>query len=110
MTRRTVKQLMMISITLVMLSACSAGPPWAQWIYDGPPDVPGVTYPPLYVKGWQDGCESGASASANHWYKFQHEFRQDWRLAQNRVYYKGWKDAFDYCQRYINQYNRRTLI
>lgn len=100
----------LIFAVVMMLSGCQAGPPWSSWIYDGPPEKEGVEYPPLYVKGWQDGCESGTSSTATHWYKFHYSFRQDWKLAQNRVYYKGWKDAFDYCQRYIYQYYRRGFI
>ena len=102
---------LIVAILIVgIMSACTAGPPWAEWMFEGPPKKEGVTYPPLYVKGWQDGCHTGTSGSANHWYKFNYKFTQDWQLAQNRVYYKGWKDAFDYCQRYIYQYTRRGLI
>jgi len=64
----------------------------------------------LYRDGWIDGCESGVSATTNLWYKFQYKFKQDAYKAQNRVYYKGWKDAFDYCQRYIYQYERRYFM
>ncbi len=84
------------------------GPIWQQWMYDGPP--PGQEYPPLYVLGWQHGCETGVAANANHYYKFYLRFRQDWQLAQNTVYYRGWRDAFDYCQRYMFEYlSRRTF-
>jgi hypothetical protein len=91
-------------VVLLSVSACRSGAPWKSWMYDGPPDADKRAYPPLYVQGWKDGCESGVSAQTTLYYKFQHHFRQDWQLAQNEVYYKGWKDAFDYCQKYTNQY------
>lgn len=95
-------------IMIMLLSGCGAGPPWKTWMFEGPP--PGQDYTPLYVDGWKDGCETGVSATTNHFYKFQYDFKQDPIRAQNRVYYKGWKDAFDYCQRYIYQYERRSFI
>ncbi len=105
---KIMKNIAILVILMFTLTACQAGPPWQKWMYEGPP--PGKEYTPLYVEGWQAGCESGVSASSNHWYKFHHEFRQDPILAQNRVYYKGWKDAFDYCRRYIYQWNRRKWL
>jgi hypothetical protein len=97
-----------LAIILLSLTACQVGPPWQQWMFEGPP--PGQKYSDMYVSGWKDGCETGVSASSNHWYKQFYHFRQDPILAQNRVYYKGWKDALSYCNRYIYQYDRRALI
>jgi len=105
---RPLRHLLIVCLCLTSLSACRAGPPWKQWMFNGPP--PGREYTPLYAEGWRHGCESGASATTNHWYKFHYKFSQDPIKAQNRVYYKGWKDAFDYCQRYIYQYERRPFI
>jgi len=79
-----------------------------KWMYDGPPKrTDGKEYDPLYVDGWVDGCETGVSANTNAFYKSFNTFKQDSAKAQNEVYYKGWKDAFNYCGRYIYQYNRR---
>lgn len=84
------------------------GAPTMKWMYDGPPPrKDGKAYEPLYVEGWVDGCETGVSANTNAFYKFFNKFKQDSMKAQNEVYYKGWKDAFNYCGRYIYQYNRR---
>ncbi len=102
------KLFMLICILLLSSTGCTAGPPWQQWMFEGPP--PGREYHPLYVDGWVDGCESGTSATANPWYKMQYKFRQDPIKAQNKVYYKGWKDAFNYCNRYIYQYKRRSTF
>lgn len=103
------KRALVISLIAILgASACNAVPPWQRWMMEGPP--PGRPYTPLYVEGWKAGCETGVSASANQWYKLQYDFKQDPILAQNRVYYKGWKDAFDYCQRYMYQYTKRGFF
>lgn len=100
--------LITLTLSVLVLNACVAGPPWKRWMFEGPP--PGKEYTPLYVKGWKDGCHTGTSATSNNFYKFQYKFKQDALLAQNRVYYKGWKDAYDYCQRYMFLYfSRRTF-
>lgn len=103
MTHRTLTILFLLA-----LPACDALPPWHQWMEEGPP--PGQEYTPLYVEGWQDGCHSGIHATANNWYKMHYSFRQDPYKAQDRVYYKGWKDAFDYCQRFMYQWKRRPYL
>lgn len=77
-------------------------------MFEGPP--PGKEYTPLYVEGWKDGCHTGVSATANYWYKMYYGFKQDPIKAQDRVYYKGWKDAFTYCNRWIYQWNRRRVF
>lgn len=103
------KWIIMLCI-VVLLAGCRTGPPWQAWRFEGPQDMDEREYPPLYIQGWQDGCESGTSGSANHYYKFFYKFKQDATLAQNRIYYKGWKDAFDYCQRYTSQWNFRRFL
>lgn len=110
------KKVILTILCIVFVTGCEAikhgmthpGPPWQAWMYEGPP--PGREYTPVYVHGWKDGCHTGAAASGNHYYKFHFDFRQDAILAQNAVYYKGWKDAFDYCQRYLFQYQRRPVL
>jgi len=102
------RNIFLLTIIVMIVSSCGAAPPWQRWMFEGPP--PGQEYTPLYVEGWKDGCHTGASASVNHWYKFQYKFKQDSIKAQNKVYYKGWKDAFDYCQRYLHQWKTRKLL
>lgn len=60
-------------------------------------DTSTVVGPPEYVQGWRDGCETGRSAYANHFYKMFLTVKQDEQLAQNPVYYQVWKDAYLYC-------------
>ena len=112
------KKTLIIS-SIFILSSCSAfspstfdfsrpGSPGMRWMFDGPPKKDdGKPHDPLYVEGWKDGCETGASANTNAFYKYFNGFKQDAFKAQNEIYYKGWKDAFNYCGRYIYQYNRR---
>lgn len=85
-----------------------AGPPNMRWMYKGPNEdtEKNKDVDPRYLKGWQQGCETGVSANANHWYQQFYKFRQDANLAFDPAYYKGWKDAFNYCGRYIYQYQR----
>ena len=76
-------------------------------MFKGPSD--GGRYPPLYITGWKHGCETGAYTSANTFYRLRYKFNQDWQLAQDDTYYKGWQDAFDYCRKYVLQHNLRTI-
>ena len=107
------KILLYIAI-LFSLNACehfdmaNPVPPHMRWMEKGPkPNPNGKPHNPLYVDGWVDGCHTGISASANSWYKSHYKFKQDAYKAQETVYYKGWKDAFNYCNRYIYQWHSR---
>ena len=112
--KRLMLQILVWMGLIVMLmggSGCTkSGPPWAHWMEDGPPKKEGVTYPPMYVKGWQDGCHTGISANTNLYYRFFYDFKQDASLVMNDIYYRGWKDAFDYCQRYTVAYYGRKFL
>ncbi len=104
------QQFTISTFIVLLLVGCTAVPPWQRWMQEGPPKREGVEYPPLYVEGWVDGCETGISATANQWYKFSYKFQQDPILAQDRIYYRGWKDAFDYCQRFQYQWRGRGTL
>ena len=59
-----------------------------------------ITPPPgpeIYQQGYKDGCESGFSGYSNSFNKMFWEWKQDPELAQNKVYYQIWKDAYAYC-------------
>ena len=100
-----------ILAVILLLSACTEALPfWKRDMMNGPPDHKERSYEPKYLQGWQDGCHTGISATANQWYKMHYKFKQDPLLAQDRTYYRGWKDAFDYCQRYIYQWRNRKLM
>lgn len=55
---------------------------------------------PLYLQGWDDGCETGLSTMVTGFYKTHYEFKQDPYKANNPVYYKAWKDSYTYCRQY----------
>lgn len=102
-----------IILCLVLLSGvtegCSfrprVGPPWMhKMLTQGPPG------PTNFQLGWRDGCETGIAASANTFQRQFYRFKQDSTLAQDPTYYTGWRNAFNYCQRYVFQYLRRNII
>lgn len=76
------------------------GAPWKQnEMLQGPADAP-----PKFRKGWRDGCETAISANANSFQKFFYTFKQDSSLAQDPVYYSGWKTSWEYCMKYVFNY------
>lgn len=108
---------------IVMLSGCSGFslsdysfksplPPWQRWMEKGPPGYTDGTkkYDPDYVDGWIDGCHTGIGAVAPVFYAQFYTFSQDPLRAQEPIYYKGWKDALDYCNRYTYEYRRRKFL
>lgn len=96
---------------MLLVSGCYSGAPWMQSMMDGPPQYDGKNkdLPPLYIKGWKDGCETGISANTNSVSKFFYSYKQDAKLVLNDTYYRGWKDSFDYCQRYTRMYYARQF-
>lgn len=54
-----------------------------------------------YKQGWTEGCESGMSGMTNSFYQSFYVFKQDNQLLTNEVYYKAWKDSYDYCKGYV---------
>lgn len=104
-------RIFLVIFMLVFVSGCS-GAPWMQAMMEGPPQTQGIEkreLPPLYIKGWQEGCETGISANTNSVAKFRYKFQQDASLVMNDTYYRGWKDSFDYCQRYTRMYYSRQF-
>lgn len=55
---------------------------------------------PEYEQGWKEGCESGLSGMTNSFYRSFYILKQDNSLITNEVYYKAWKDSYDYCKGY----------
>lgn len=106
-----VKHIAGMMILVMALAACQgSGAPWMRKMMDGPPKQANQNpLPPLYLTGWKDGCETGVSANTNSFYKFYYKYRQNADLVMNDIYYRGWKDAFDYCQRYTRMYYSRQF-
>lgn len=90
-------------LILLMITACQNVPLWKYSMFERP--AGNRPYPPLYLQGWRDGCESGANASSNYFYKFKYKFKQDWQLLDDRTYMSGWEAAYEQCRKYILQHN-----
>jgi hypothetical protein len=106
------RNIIILMVIILSASGCKnmlkPNPPSMSWMWDGPPPrKDGEPYNQLYIDGWKDGCETGADASTTTFYRSFLTFRQDPIKAQDPVYYKGWKDSFNYCGRYLYQYKYR---
>jgi len=105
------RKLLLLCILSLFLTSCDkefrprVGAPWMQDMLTQGPEGP-----TNFRKGWRDGCETGISATSNRLQAHFYHFKQDFVLAQDPVYYKGWKAAFNYCQRYVFQYLRRNIL
>lgn len=53
--------------------------------------------PAIYQQGFREGCESGYSGYRSSLRKLYWTWKQNPELAQNRVYYQIWKDAYAFC-------------
>lgn len=100
------KNIFLAIIVLVTVTSCQNVPVWKYSMFDRP--AGNYNYPPLYLSGWRDGCESGAQASANHFYRMKYQFKQDWQLISNQVYRTGWDNAYNQCRKYVLQHNMNT--
>lgn len=60
-------------------------------------ELPENAGPEIYRQGYKDGCQSGFGAYAIAAYKPRNPWIQDPVLAENKVYYQIWKDAYAYC-------------
>lgn len=95
-----------LALILIGMTACQNVPVWRYGMFERP--VGNGNYPPLYISGWKDGCESGAQASANHLYRMRYKFKQNWQLISNPLYRNGWENAYNQCRKYILQHNMNT--
>lgn len=85
-----------IILVMLMVSGCtSAG--HMSWTKAAGADYTPPPGPPEYQQGFLDGCETGRSAYANHFYKMFLQSKQDEKLAGNPMYYQVWQDAYLYC-------------
>ena len=95
---------LLIIIALLMLTACgSTGKAITDvfrpmpWLLEHYPE----NAPEPYKQGWQHGCESGMAAMTNDYYRTFYRFKNDPEQVRNPVYYKPWKDAYNYCRHYV---------
>jgi hypothetical protein len=93
----------LLIICTLGLTACQNAPLWKYSMFERP--AGNKPYPPMYLNGWRDGCESGAQASGNYLYRLKYKFRQDWTLLNDEEYVNGWENAYDQCRKYVLQHN-----
>ncbi len=88
-------------LLLLSLTACPGGAPDIikpnQRVFGHMPEGGSAEY----EKGWKQGCESGLSGMTNSFYQSFYVFKQDNSMLTNEVYYKAWKDSYDYCKGYV---------
>ena len=98
MKKQPLSYLLIFSLLLLPLGGCTilSGVMKPASLSLTPP--PG---PPEYQQGWRDGCETGIAGYGNAFLKTFHRATQDPVLAQNKVYYQVWKDAYNYCATYM---------
>lgn len=84
------------------MASCNRNPDGSLSLQPAALELTPPAGPPVYQKGWSDGCESGANVYSNSFYKsiraFDYKF--DPKLRNNKMYYQVWKDAFSYCSYY----------
>lgn len=62
---------------------------------------------PEFTKGWEDGCVSGMGAYGSDVYKSLYKWTRDETLAAtNIVYYKAWKDSYNYCRHFLQTWSK----
>ena len=94
-----------------VLISCNKNPDGSISLQPASLDLNPPPGPPIYQKAWSEGCESGANAYSNPFYKqigaFQYKY--DTSLRNNEMYSKAWKDAFVYCSIYWERTNGEPL-
>ena len=53
--------------------------------------------PPEYRLGWEDGCDSGISATDTFTYKILYGFRKRPEFGNNELYKTAWNEGYAYC-------------
>ena len=103
---RLVKALIAILLTL-SLSGCM-GKIFSEDSFFAPKpfgmEGPSRDADPIYLAGWDDGCQTGMSTMVMSYYKNFYEYTFDHELSRNATYYKAWKDAYTYCRQYAFKY------
>lgn len=97
--KKTYLNFIFITFLSFSLSACFAK---SSPLYDLPYSYdPGA--PETWKLGWQHGCKSGLSAYGSDYYKSIYKFTQDVTRINDKLYYKGWNDSFNFCRSYVNR-------
>ena len=90
-------RLALIVLMLISLGGCYNMHHSLSWAKPAEFSMEPPPGPPEYQQAFKDGCESGFSGYGNNFNKMFWTWKQDPELAQNKVYYQMWKDAYAYC-------------
>ncbi len=97
------QKFLILILLLISLTGCENVPIWKYSMFERPQG--NGQYHPLYIKGWKDGCQSGAQSASNYFYRAHYQFTQDWQLLDNKFYVNGWEDSYNNCRKYIVAHN-----
>ncbi len=86
-----------VILMALLISGCTNMHSDFGWAKPAEFDMEPPPGPPIYQQGYRDGCSSGFSGYANNFNKMFWKWKQDPKLAQDKVYYQIWKDAYAYC-------------
>ncbi|MEM7617655.1 MAG: hypothetical protein AAF195_04670 [Pseudomonadota bacterium] len=95
---------------LLLLTNCNNGPKLNSGFGALGTPFPPVKGPPEYVKGWQDGCETGKLSTGNGVYKALHNVKFDPNLMRYRNYSKAWIIGQKYCGYYSKSYLEMGML
>lgn len=85
------KNIIVILLLLLAVSACKPRFVGLASVPDGPPD---------FQDGWKDGCDTGIAEYSSSFYKTLYKFKQDPYRTTDETYYRAWLDAKNYCSIY----------
>lgn len=87
---------LIVGLGCILLTACTTDLRPMGYLMKQMPKVAPVEY----QLGWKEGCESGIAAMSNDFFRAFYRYTQSVELVHNEVYYKAWKDSFNYCRSY----------
>ncbi len=100
----TLKHILACTLAASFLTACATPTP-AEVLAREMVGVTNSKQPPLFVEGYQDGCQSGLSAGGNNAFQYVKNLQK----TSNTQYKQGWEDGFRVCQsRQIQRNNARN--
>lgn len=100
-----------LTTILLLVSACNRNPDGSISLQPASLNLTPPPGPEIYQRAWSQGCESGANAYSNTFYKMvgAFDYKYDYRMKENQMYAKAWKDAFVYCAIYWERTNGQPL-
>lgn len=91
-------------LILFLLLSCAC-----SHIRPGLPEAP-TDGSPLYLTGWSDGCETGATVYGNDYMRalYKTQVRSD--MMTNQVYRNAWQLGNVYCRFYVSSYLMQGFV